>query len=336
MIISRSPFRVSFFGGGTDYPSYFRDHPGAVLATTIDRYCYITCRYLPPFFEHRSRVLYSKIELAASNDQIQHPAVRATLKFLEIAEGVEIHHDADLPARAGIGSSSTFCVGLLNALYAMKHRMVTKEQLAHDAIIVEQKMLQENVGCQDQVMSAFGGLNRVEFHPNETFTVTPMILPPKRFASLNDHLMLFFTGFTRNATDIAAEQIQNTARNTATLSRMYAMVGEGVDILGGTGDITAFGELLHEAWMHKRGLSSRVTTSVIDTVYDEARAAGAVGGKLLGAGGGGFMMLFVPPSLQADVKERLKKFLCVPFNLETSGSQIIFYKPDATPKAVAE
>lgn len=332
MIISRSPFRISFFGGGTDYPSYFREHPGAVLATTIDRYCYITCRYLPPFFEHRSRVLYSKIELVASNDEIQHPAVRASLQYLGITQGVEIHHDADLPARAGIGSSSTFCVGLLNALYAMKSRMVTREQLARDAIAVEQDLLKENVGCQDQVLSAFGGLNRVDFLPNGTFTVTPVILPKERLSGLNDHLMLFFTGFTRNATDIAAEQIANTGRNKAALARMYAMVDEGTRILAGHADLAAFGELLHEAWEHKRGLSSRVTTTVIDEVYTEARAAGAVGGKLLGAGGGGFMMIFAPPEKQAAVKERLKGLLRVPFNLETAGSQIILYQPDATPE----
>ncbi len=332
MIISRSPFRISFFGGGTDYPSYFRENPGAVLATTIDRYCYITCRYLPPFFEHRSRILYSKIELAASNDEIQHPAVRASLQHLGITHGVEIHHDADLPARAGIGSSSTFCVGLLNALYALKNRMVAREQLARDAITVEQEILKENVGCQDQVMSAFGGLNRVDFLPNGSFSVSPVILPQERIRALNDHLMLFFTGFTRNATEIAAEQIANTGRNTAALARMYAMVDEGTRILAGEADLGAFGELLHEAWEHKRGLSSRVTTSAIDDVYAEARAAGATGGKLLGAGGGGFMMLFVAPEKQGAVRERLKRLLRVPFNLETSGSQIILYQPDAIPE----
>lgn len=332
MIISRSPFRVSFFGGGTDYPSYFREHPGAVLATTIDRYCYITCRYLPPFFEHKTRVLYSKIELVKGNDEIQHPAVRASLQLLGITQGIEIHHDADLPARAGIGSSSTFCVGLLNALHALKNRMVTREQLARDAITVEQELLKENVGCQDQVLSAFGGLNRVDFLPNGSFAVNPVILAPERIRAFNDHLMLFFTGFTRNATDIAGEQIANTGRNSASLARMYAMVDEGTRILAGGGDLAAFGELLHEAWERKRTLSSRVTTSVIDDVYAEARAAGAVGGKLLGAGGGGFMMIFAPPERQGAIRQRLHKLLRVPFKLETSGSQIIFYQPDVVPE----
>lgn len=326
MIISRSPFRISFFGGGTDYPAWFTKRPGAVLATTIDKYAYITCRYLPPFFAHASRIVYSKLELVRSTDEIEHPVVREALKYVGIENGVEIHHDADLPARTGLGSSSTFAVGLLNALCALKEKMCTRLRLAESAIEIEQKILRENVGCQDQVLSAFGGLNRVDFHPDETFTVSPIILSQIRRAELSDHLLLFFTGFTRLASEIAGEQISNIDRKTEELERMYRMVAEGQTILI-DGNLRDFGELMHESWMLKRGLSSRVTTAEIDEVYDNARSAGAWGGKLLGAGGGGFMLLFAPPENHAAIKERLHKFLHVPFNLESGGSQIIFYQP---------
>ncbi|MBI4180198.1 kinase [bacterium] len=328
MIISRTPFRISFFGGGTDYPVWFKHHPGAVLATSIDKYCYLTCRFLPPFFEHKSRILYSKVEAVKSNSTIEHPVVRETLRLLKIDAGVEIHHDADLPARAGMGSSSTFTVGLLNSLYALKHRMSTRQQLAEVAIEIEQKILRENVGCQDQVSSAYGGLNRIDFHPDESFTVTPVILTHDRLREFNQNLMLFFTGQTRMATEVAREQVENTEKKEKTLLRMFGMVEGGISILTTGHPIKEFGEMLHETWMLKKDLSSKITTSTIEEVYAEARAAGALGGKLLGAGGGGFILMFADPSHHAAIRQRLHKFLHVPFSLENSGSQIIFFQPD--------
>ncbi len=334
MIISRSPFRISFFGGGTDYPAWFKSHPGAVLSSSIDKYCYLTCRYLPPFFEHRSRILYSKIELVKSNQEIEHPVVRSALDYLRIERGVEIHHDSDLPARTGIGSSSTFAVGLLNALYGLKQQMITKLQLAQDAITIEQKRLNEVVGCQDQVVSAFGGLNRIDFHPNETFTVSPIILSQARLDEFGQYLLLFFTGFTRIASVVAREVVENTDRKSRLFGRMYDMVGEGVSLLTAGGALNPFGELLNEGWMLKRELSDKISTPVIDEMYDQARSAGAIGGKLLGAGGGGFMLVFARPADHPSIIRRLHKLLHVPLSLEHSGSQIIFYQPDDTRERV--
>ncbi|MCA9401172.1 MAG: kinase, partial [Candidatus Omnitrophica bacterium] len=209
MIISRTPFRVSFFGGGTDYPKWYATHPGAVLGTTINKYCYITCRYLPPFFEHKSRIIYSKMEHAQTIDDINHPAVREALRFMNIHEGMEIHHDADLPARTGLGSSSSFTVGLLNCLYALKGQMPTKERLAKEAIHVEQTMCAENVGCQDQMLAAHGGLNFIEFGGSGHLQIRQVTLPEEYLVNLQDHLMLFFTGFSRTASEIAKHQLEN-------------------------------------------------------------------------------------------------------------------------------
>ena len=326
MIISRTPFRVSFFGGGTDYPVWFQEHGGAVLATTIDKYCYITCRYLPPFFEHKSRIVYSKIESVAANDQIEHPAVRGVLQHLKIEEGLEIHHDGDLPARTGLGSSSSFTVGLLHALYGLNGRMPTKMQLANDAIHVEQEVLKESVGSQDQIIAAFGGFNRIDFPSDHRFQVSPVMIDGERRARLQDHLMLFFTGFARTASEIASEQIQATPKKTQELRLMQQMVDEAIRILRESEDLTAFGRLLHEGWQVKRSLTRRISTPQIDALYEAACAAGAIGGKLLGAGGGGFLLLFVRPEEQDRVKEALRGVLHVPFRFETGGSRIIFYE----------
>ncbi len=325
MIISRTPFRVSFFGGGTDYPAHFVDHGGAVLATTIDKHCYITCRYLPPFFRHKSRIAYSKIELVGDLEQIEHPAVREVLRFMRITEGVEIHHDADLPARTGLGSSSSFTVGLLHALYALRQSMPTKNQLAREAIRIERDVLKENVGSQDQASAAYGGFNKIVFNPDHTLTLAPVILPQERLSRFQDHLMLYFTGFSRTASEIAKEQVENTAAKKAELLRMRRMVDEAVDILSGSGDLGDFGRLLHESWTLKRGLSSRISTPLIDEIYETARSSGALGGKLLGAGGGGFVLLFARPEEQPAIKKRLSKLLLVPFRFESAGSHIIFY-----------
>lgn len=327
MIISRTPFRISFFGGGTDYPIYMEENSGAVIATTIDKYCYMTCRTLPPFFDHNYRIVYSKIEHEKEIDGIQHPSVRETIRFSQIKSGLEIHHDSDLPARTGLGSSSSFTVGLLNALYALQGKLVDKERLAYEAIHIEQNMIKENVGCQDQVMAAHGGFNHIEFTSPMQISVNPVIIPAERLRELNSHLMLLFTGFARNASEIAEEQIKNTPKNKTELSTMKGMVHEALSLLRSSASINEWGTLLGESWKLKQTLSNKISTESINQIYSTARSAGALGGKLLGAGGGGFMLLFAEPSIQPKIKEALKHLLFVPFNFENSGSQIIFYKP---------
>ena len=330
MIICRTPFRISFFGGGTDYPVWFEKYGGSVLGTTIDKYCYITCRYLPEFFEHKHRIVYSKIENVRDIDEINHPAVRETLKFMKIKHGVEIHHDGDLPARTGLGSSSAFTVGLVHALYGLKGIMPSKMQLTKDAIYIEQKMIKESVGCQDQVLVSFGGLKRVDFNHGNSIDIKPVMMKVERYEALQDHLMLFFTGFSRIASTVASEQIKETPNRTQELTQMQLMVGEAIKILNGEKDLLDFGRLLNESWQVKRRLTNKITTPVIDEIYNTAIKAGAVGGKLLGAGGGGFMLIFVSPELRNRVRESLGGLLHVPFRFESAGSQIIFYEPDGT------
>jgi D-glycero-alpha-D-manno-heptose-7-phosphate kinase len=324
MIISRTPFRISFFGGGTDYPDWYAKHGGAVLATTIDKYCYINCRYLPPFFEHRYCIVYSKVEHCQTIDEIVHPAVREALRYLKIGRGVEIHHDADIPARSGIGSSSAFTVGLLNCLYALKGQMVSKHRLAMDSVHLEQNILKETVGSQDQVLAAYGGLNHIQFHQNGEIIVTPITVGAERLAELGSHLMLFYTGIKRTASNIAQSFVSGIDDRRRQLRIMKDLVDESISIVAGDRDILEFGELLHEAWLAKRSLSASISNSAVDEVYEAARAAGATGGKLIGAGGGGFFLLFVPPSNQRAVREALNTLIHVPFKFDYSGSQIIF------------
>jgi len=328
MIISRTPFRVSFFGGGTDYPAWYRKHGGAVLATTINKYCYISCRYLPPFFEHRTRVVYSNIESCQSIDEIKHPSVREVLRHLKIDRGVEIHHDGDLPARSGMGTSSAFTVGLMHALYALKGYMPNKQQLATDSIYVEQEVLKEIVGSQDQVLAAHGGFNHIIFTSNGEIAVKPMTLSQERIAELNSHLMLFYTGIKRTASDIAESYVRNLDGRKRQLRALENLVEEGIALLNSSHDIAAFGELLDESWQEKRSLSLKVSNSFVDELYRDAISVGAIGGKLIGAGGGGFMLLFVPPAAQQRVKGKLNKLIYVPFKFESSGSQIIFFDPE--------
>ncbi len=329
MIISRTPFRISFFGGGTDYPVWYRENKGAVLATSINKYCYITARYLPPFFDHKYRIRYSKREEVQNISEIEHPSARECLAFLNFNQGVEIQHNSDLPARIGIGSSSAFTVGLLNTLYALKGKMLTKRQLALEAIHIEQDRIKENVGSQDQTTAAFGGFNKIEFSGEQgDIQVQPITLNAKKLQFFQDHLMLFFTGFTRIASEIAGEQIKKTPEKKDELKRMVEMVNEAVSILNSSNsDITDFGRLMHETWMIKRSLTNKITTPFIDNVYEIAIKAGALGGKLLGAGGGGCILFFVEPKNQSKVKEKLKNLLYVPFKFERLGSQIIYYAP---------
>ena len=329
MIISRTPFRISFFGGGTDYPVFYEEHGGAVLSTTINKYCYIICRYLPPFFDFNYLVRYTKREETKTIAEIHHPSVRECLKFMNLGHGIEVQHHGDLPAMSGMGSSSSFTVGLLNALYALKGQLTTKRQLALDAIHIEQEKIRENVGSQDQAAVAFGGFNKIEFGGPRKIWVQPITIEQSKRDFLQSHFVLFFTGFPRNASDIAAEQIKKTPEKTKELQAMMEMVEEAINVINGRQEgYIDFGKLLHESWMVKRDLTPRITSPLVDEIYEAARGAGASGGKLLGAGGGGFMLLFVRPELQHKVKVKLNKLLYVPFSSHDLGSQIVYYAPE--------
>jgi len=324
MVISKTPYRISFFGGGTDYPNWYRENGGAVLATTIDKYCYITCRYLPPFFDHKHRIVYSKVENVKSISKIKHPSIKATLKYMGIREGVEIHHDGDLPARTGIGSSSSFTVGLLHSLYVLKGLTPTKLRLASEAIHVERDILKEYVGSQDQIITALGGFNKITFNGDDIFNSAPVVINQNRLQNLRNHLMFVFTGISRFASKIAKKQVENTNKKKSELTSMRNMVEEALRILSENGDVRDFGRLLHESWKLKRSLNSKISTPEIDSIYKAACRAGAIGGKLLGAGGGGFMILFMEPDKRSGVRKALKNILEVPFKFENSGSEIIF------------
>lgn len=329
MIITRTPFRISFFGGGTDYPKWYLSHGGAVLSTTIDKYCYITCRSLPPFFEHKHRIVYSHIENVKTLEEIKHPAVAQVLKWAKIVDGLEIHHDGDLPARSGLGSSSAFTVGLVHALYGMRGKLVGKERLALDALYIEQNLIGESVGSQDQVAVAHGGFNKINFHRDGAFDVEPVILTVARREELQSHLMLCFTGFSRIANEIAKSKIENFDKKEIDLLRMGEMVDEALNILSDNqASIEEFGLLLDQAWKYKRNLSEQVSTPEIDFIYEEAKRAGAIGGKILGAGGGGFMLLFAKPEMHANIRERLKDLIHVDFKFEDAGSKVVLYQPD--------
>lgn len=328
MIITRTPLRISFFGGGTDYPVWYREHEGAVLATTIDKCCYITCRRLPPFFDYHSRISYSRVENVPTNGAIEHPSVRACLQFMGIDEGVEVHHVADLPARTGLGTSSAFTVGLLLGLYALKDKMRDKKSLAADAIHVEQELIQEAVGSQDQVSAAYGGFNRINFHRDGSIEVNRVLAPQRRLAELQQNLALYFTGFSRIASEIAQEQLKVTPHKRQELETMFQLVGEAESIVtNGNRPLDDFGRLLHESWQIKRSLTGKITNPEIDQIYNEGRSAGALGGKLLGAGGGGFMLFFVPPERREALRQRLAKLLCVPFSFSDKGSHVAVYEP---------
>ncbi len=329
MIISRTPFRVSFFGGGTDYPAWYREHGGAVLAASINKYCYITCRYLPPFHAFKYLIRYYKREETQTIEEIQHPAVRACLKFMELDDGVDLVHHADVPARSGLGSSSTFTVGLLHALYALKHEMPSKRQLAVNAIHVEQDLIRESVGSQDQTSAAFGGFNRVDFGGMHEILVKPLILPPEKMDRLQQHVMLFFTGQARTASEIAKVQIENIPNKKTDLRQMMRLTDQAEAALLDKHDrMEDFGRLLHEQWQIKRGMSSQITNSDIDAIYQTGIKAGALGGKLLGAGGGGFMMFFAAPEHQPAIKAALHSLLYVPVQFDFLGSQIVYFHQD--------
>jgi D-glycero-alpha-D-manno-heptose-7-phosphate kinase len=329
MIITRTPFRVSFFGGGTDYPGWYKEHGGAVLATTIDKYCYISVRELPPFFAHKFRVVYSIVENVSDVAEIAHPAVRAVLEWLGADKGLEIHHDGDLPARSGLGSSSAFTVGLIGAMHALRGRHVSKDALANAAIHVEQCLLREPVGVQDQISAAFGGFNHITFRRDGTFDVAPMVVPRDRLESLEDHLLLVFTGVSRTSADVASTIVENLSDRAAEMRALQEMVDRAVAVLSSPdASLDEFGRLLDDSWQLKRRLSPRVTSPAIDDLYEAARRAGSIGGKLLGAGGGGFMLLFVKPGDRERVRQALAGRIIVPLKFENSGCRVVLYQPD--------
>jgi len=314
MVITRTPLRISFFGGGTDYPVWYRQHGGSVLSTAINKCCYITCRRLPPFFEYHSRISYSKIENVVRNDAIQHPSVRACLQFLGINDGVEIHHVADLPARTGLGTSSAFTVGLLLGLYALRNQMRDKHALTADAIHVEQEVLQECVGSQDQTSAAYGGFNRINFHRDGTVEVKPIVTVQNRLAELEQHLALYFTGFSRTASEIATEQVRITPHKQRELETMMQLVDEAEAIVASPSrPLDDFGRLMHQSWQIKRSLTQKISNANIDEIYEAGLSAGALGGKLLGAGGGGFMQFYVRPEH---------------FGFSNKGSHVVVYEPE--------
>jgi D-glycero-alpha-D-manno-heptose-7-phosphate kinase len=332
VIITSTPLRVSFFGGGTDYPVWSRQYGGAVLSTTIDKYCYITCRWLPPFFEYLSRISYSKVENVASNNLIQHPSVRACLQFMGIDDGIEIHHVADLPAQVGLGTSSAFTVGLLLALHALRNEMCDKHTLATEAIHVEQNLLREAVGAQDQVNASYGGFNRINFHTDGSIEVKRILASPRRLMELEQYLTLYFTGFSRTASEIAQEQVRMTPHKTRELETMFQLVNEAEAIVSSSSrPLVEFGRLLHESWQIKRSLTEKISNASIDEIYQAGLDSGALGGKLLGAGGGGVMLFFVPPERRKALRTRLNKLLCVPFSFSSKGSDVVVYESERTP-----
>jgi len=320
MIISKTPYRISFFGGGTDYPTWYEEYGGEVLSTTIDKYCYITCRDLSPFYKGKFRVIYSRVEDCATIEDIKHPVVNAVLKYMNINDRIEIQHTGDLPARSGLGSSSAFTVGLLSAL---SDPAWPDYRLASEAAHIEQDILREVVGSQDQVAAAYGGFNHVLFD-DVGFIVSPLNIDEERLDELSNHLMLVHTGVTRIAADIASSYVSWFKGKEQMMSKLHDFVKQGITILQGTQDIKEFGKLLRTAWIHKREWSNKVTNSKIDDIYEVALKAGAVGGKLLGAGGGGFMLLFAPPEKQANIQEKLSSLIHVPFNFSFEGSTIIY------------
>lgn len=327
MIISRTPFRVSFFGGGTDYPEFYEEHGGSVLLTTIDKYCYISLHALSPFFKHRFRASYAKTESVIEPSEFQHPLIRETLLHLNVKQGLEISHVADLPGRTGLGSSSSFTVGLLHALHAFQNEKVTAEDLAREAITIERERIGDAGGHQDQYAAAYGGFIRLDFTSSPTVTIRRLPVGEERLAEFEQHLMLFYTGLEQSAEAILTEQRKRTRSNVTSLLKMKDMVGIAESILMGRASLQDFGQLLHEAWVFKKGLSTGISNTTIDQAYESARHAGAWGGKLLGAGGRGFLLVVAPPESQPGIRQALTSLQEVRFTCTPSGSEIIFRAP---------
>ena len=327
MIITQTPFRMSFFGGGTDFPGFYRDHGGAVLSTAFDKYCYVNVRHLPRFFDYTTELSYAKTERVTDVEAIEHPAIREAMKMLDMHE-IRLTYEADLPARSGLGTSSSFAVGMLNAFYALKGKYADKRKLADNAIYLERVLCKESGGVQDQIAASFGGFNKISFNA-DGYTVSPVIISPERKLRLNDNLMLFFTGFSRFSSDIQVEAEKSLKSKEAQLLEMLQLVDEAEQVLTSKTDLTEFGKLLDYTWKLKRGITSKVSTDSIDAIYNKAIKAGATGGKLLGAGGGGFLLFYVETEKQKNVLEALNNLLYVPFEFETAGTQVIHYTPES-------
>ena len=326
MINTKTPFRMSFFGGGTDFPGYYKEHGGAVISTTFDKYCMVSVGHLPRFFEYTNQLTYSKIERTKTVEEIEHPAIRNAMKYLDMHE-LRLDYEADLPARSGLGTSSSFAVGMLNAFYALKGKYVDKKKLAEDAIYLERILCQESGGVQDQIAAAYGGLNRIDFYDGG-FNVSPVIISSERKKFLNGNLMLFFTGFARFSGKIAAAQEKSISEKLTELNEMKKLVDEAQQILVSKSDLNEFGRLLDYTWKLKRGITSIISNDSIDEMYSRAIKAGALGGKLLGAGGGGFILLYVEKDKQEAVKKALGNLLYIPFEFENDGTKIIYYQSE--------
>lgn len=327
MIITQTPFRMSFFGGGTDFPDFYKEHGGSVISTTFDKYCYVNVRHLPRFFDYSTELSYAKTERVTAVEEIQHPAIREAMKYLDMHE-IRLTYEADLPARSGLGTSSSFAVGMLSAFYALKGKYADKGKLADDAIYLERVLCDESGGVQDQIAASFGGFNRINFDANG-YTVNPIIIAPERKQQLEDNLMLFFTGFSRFSSDIQVSTKDAMKDKTAQLLEMLDLVDEAEDVLVNKNrDLADFGRLLDHTWKLKRGITDKISTDSIDGLYSKAMEAGALGGKLLGAGGGGFLLFYVEPEKQKAVKEAIKDLLYVPFHFENNGTRIIHYSPE--------
>lgn len=328
MIITKTPFRMSFFGGGTDIESFFREYGGAVLSATFDKYCYVNVRHLPRFFDYSTELSYSKTERVTDIDDIVHPAIRNAMKMLNMHE-IRLTYEADLPSRSGLGTSSSFAVGMLNAFYCLKGRYADKKKLADEAIYLERELCQEAGGWQDQIAAAFGGMNRIEFNQDGTYDVKPMIIHPERKKELNDNLLMFFTGFTRFSSDMQNANKVGYKEKINHLQQMYTLVNEAEMVLEDKhSDLDDFGRLLDKTWRLKRQTGGAITTDSIDGIYEKGIAAGALGGKLLGAGGGGFFVFYVQPEKREAVMDAMKNLLYVPFQFEDGGTRVIHYSPE--------
>lgn len=326
MIITQTPFRMSFFGGGTDLPTFYNEHGGAVISTSFDKYCYVNVRHLPRFFDYSTELSYSKIERITSVEDIRHPAIREAMKYLDMHE-IRLTYEADLPARSGLGTSSSFAVGMLNAFYALKGKYADNRKLADDAIYLERVLCNESGGVQDQIAASFGGFNRINFSA-DGYTINPIIISPDRKKMLNDNLILFFTGFSRFSSDIQLSTQSAVKDKAAQLLEMYSLVDDAETVLTSKGDLNDFGRLLDHTWKLKRGITNKISTDSIDVLYKKAVKAGALGGKLLGAGGGGFLLFYVEKDKKKAVKKALESLIYVPFQFETSGTRVIHYSPE--------
>lgn len=328
MIITKTPFRMSFFGGGTDLENFFTEYGGAVISTTFDKYCYVTVRHLPRFFDYSTELSYSKIERVTNIEDINHPAVRNAMKMLDMHE-IRLTYEADLPARSGLGTSSSFAVGMINAFYALKGKYVDKKHLADDAIYLERVLCNETGGWQDQIAASFGGFNKIVFNPDRTYNVCPVIMHPQRKQQLNENLMMFFTGFTRFSSEQQKVNVLGYKEKVAQLKEMLSLVDEAEAVLTDKSrDLDDFGRLLDKTWRLKRQTGGAITTDSIDELYERGIMAGALGGKLLGAGGGGFFVFYVQPEKREQVKKAMSDLLYVPFKFEDGGTSVIHYTPE--------